>query len=200
MALDVMPLCIIQARMGSQRLPGKVLMEIGGMTLLERAWRVASEAFTSDHVVIAYPDTIENRPIAAHASAMTAQTFAWDGAENDVLGRFWACAHTYRWHPDSVIVRYTPDDWKKGPYSLRAVASGQRMPVEIGGEAFTLAQLDAAYERYRVFPSDSTEREHITYALFPIGAPASPKKDIPWSIDTEDDYRAACRAVEEGRA
>ncbi len=170
--------------MGSTRLPGKVLLKIDGMTLLERAWRTSCAAFGRDNVVIAMPDTPENQPICSHGSAMLAQMFAWNGPEDNVLGRFYNCAHHYRWHPDSVIVRVTPDDWRKDAKSMVRVAAGERLPVEMGGEAFTLAMLDKAADIF-------IKCEHITHAIFPTFPPLPPSDGLPWSIDTQEDYVAA---------
>jgi spore coat polysaccharide biosynthesis protein SpsF (cytidylyltransferase family) len=189
------PLCIVQARLGSTRLPGKMLLGLGGMTLIERAVRTATLAFGWDNVIVAHPDTPENAPLVAELERISARRFAWAGPENDVLSRVYHCSHTYRWHPDSVIVRYTPDDPWKDVASLRRVAAGERLPVEMGGEAFTLAQLDRAYTR----PWHThEEKEHITHALFPI-APPKPPAGV-WSIDTQADYDAAIAELERGVA
>jgi spore coat polysaccharide biosynthesis protein SpsF len=195
------PLAIIQARMGSKRLPGKVLLPIAGRTLIHRVWATTVEAFGYDHTVVAYPDTPENEPLRTELARICAIRFAWNGPENDVLGRFHACAHTYRWHPDSVIVRVTADDPFKDVLSMRRVAAGERLPVELGGEAFTLAMLDAAIdatdaERYGCFPGDmySRKREHITYIMFPTPPPPPPPG--VWSIDTSEDYAAVCSAMD----
>lgn len=185
------PLCIIQARSHSTRLPGKMLRHLGGMTLIERAWWTACDAFSAEHTVVAIPAgdldmRDELRRFAAHV-------FEWGGPVNDVLGRFYHCAHARRWHPESVIVRYTPDDPFKTVEGLRRVASGERLPVEIGGEAFTLGMLDAACKAsdYLLDMRDmsGSKREHITYALFPTPSPPCPPG--VWTIDTEADLAAA---------
>lgn len=196
------PLAIIQARLGSTRLPGKLLLQVGDTTLIHRVWRTTVQAFGAEHTVVAYPDTPENAPLVAELDRIGAQRFPWNGPENDVLGRFRACAHRYRWHPDSVIMRVTPDDPFKDVLAMRRVANGERLPVEIGGEAFTLAMLDAAYTVYRPdyfefgpCPAvDRRNREHITYALFPELPPPPPPG--VWSIDTQADYDAVCSALD----
>lgn len=177
------PLAIIQARIGSTRLPRKLLLPIDGEPLLRRVYRLTVEAFGAEHTIIALPATAENDELAALIPG--AQVFRWDGPENDVLGRFHACAHRYRWHPDSVLVRVTPDDPLKDPAAMRRVAAGERLPVEIGGEAFTLAMLDRA-------EVSSGEREHLTYTLFPTLPPPPPPG--VWTIDTQADYDAVVSA------
>lgn len=196
------PLAIVQARLGSARLPGKVLLPLGGKSLIQHVWERAAEAFYAQHVVVACPADELNKPLRTAVENFGGQVFAWDGPENDVLGRFHACAHTYRWHPDSVIVRVTPDDWNKQPAMMKRVAAGERLPVELGAEAFTLAQLDAAMEKWVVEgfafgrPIYNPAREHITHALFSHPAPAAPDSQVPWSIDSREDYDAVRRAVE----
>jgi spore coat polysaccharide biosynthesis protein SpsF (cytidylyltransferase family) len=118
--------------------------------------------------------------MATELDRLGAKLFPWYGKENDVLSRFHACAHYHRWHPDSVIVRVTADDWCKDPAAMKRVANGERLPAEIGGEAFTLAMLDEAHQY-------SDEREHLTHALFEYPAPMAPFGT--WSIDTQADYQ-----------
>lgn len=178
--------------MRSTRLPNKMLLPFGAETLLERVYRLTTEAF-GEHTVIATTADAANDPIEQEAARIGATCFRWDGAEADVLGRFAACASTYRWHPDSVIVRVTPDDWRKNPGAMRLVASGERLPVEVGGEAFTLKQLLHAH---RETPRTAQSREHITYALFRYPAPAMNASGV-WTIDTQADYDAALAAMGE---
>lgn len=173
--------------MGSKRLPGKMLLPLGGKPLVAWAYGAAVKAFGWPNVVVAIPATQENDALHGALLGLGAEVFRWDGPEADVLGRFYACAHRYRWHPDTVIVRISPDDPFKDPVMLRLVAAGERLAVEVGGEAFTLAQLDAAH-----FREDSPERrEHITYALFPSVLPAPDVEGFALTVDTAEDYAAA---------
>jgi spore coat polysaccharide biosynthesis protein SpsF (cytidylyltransferase family) len=180
------PLVIIQARLASTRLPNKMLCDLGGQTLIERAWGIACEAFGADDCVVAIPKGDEDGPLGAELDRIGANVFAWEGDERDVLGRFDACAWTYRWKRDSVIVRYTPDDPFKSAEHLWRVVSGERLPVELGGEAFTLGMLDAAHRRT---PKGYVSREHLTWVLFPF---ALPPIGIPgYTVDTQADLDAA---------
>jgi spore coat polysaccharide biosynthesis protein SpsF (cytidylyltransferase family) len=186
----IAPLCILQARHHSTRLPGKMLLPLGGETLIARGWRTACAAFGPAHCVVAIPASDEAGPLGQELARLDARTFAWDGPESDVLSRFYHCAHRYRWHPDSVIMRYTPDDPFKSIDALMRVVRGDRLPVELGGEAFTLGMLDAAQDRAAV---EDEAREHITRALFPTAPPPAPPG--VWTIDTQGDYEAACEIV-----
>ncbi len=173
-----------------------MLLMLGGETLSARAWRIACEAFGRDNAVTASPAADQHGPLGEELERIQARTNWYDGDEADVLGRFHSVAHTYRWHPDAVIVRYTPDDPWKDVGSLRAVASGVRGVVELGGEAFTLSQLDAAYHRLMSY-EEAPAREHITHAFFEYPAPEIAVEYLYGrglaclTIDTEADYRAA---------
>jgi spore coat polysaccharide biosynthesis protein SpsF (cytidylyltransferase family) len=180
------PLAIVQARIGSTRLPGKMLLDLGGHPLIWWAWNAAVEAFGVDNVVVAIPASADNDELADALAAFTPNVFRWDGPECDVLGRFHACAHRYRWHPDSVIVRVTPDDPFKEPALMRRVAAGERHPVELGAEAFTLAMLDDAHFG-RV---GGLDREHLTYAIPCLADPPQPPPGL-WTLDTQADLDAA---------
>lgn len=135
------PLCIIQARYHSTRLPGKMLLPLDGETIIARAWRLACEVFGEPNVVVAIPGTDVLGPLGAELARIGAQSFAYDGYEADVLGRFHACAHRYRHDPTSVIVRVTPDD----------------VPIDVTRERITLGWLDWQHAVVR----DTHRREHI---------------------------------------
>jgi hypothetical protein len=139
------PLAIVQARMHSTRLPGKMLLHLGGKPLIQWAWEAAVEAFGEENVVVATPFTPENKPIGDWVCSVNGQGFGWEGPEWDVLGRFHAVAHAFRDDPGSVIVRITPDDF----------------PIDTERERFTLGWLD---ERYATVV-DPRFREHIGLLL-----------------------------------
>jgi spore coat polysaccharide biosynthesis protein SpsF len=186
------PLAIVTARMRSSRLPGKVLAECAGRPLIAWATDAAIAAFGRANVVIATTADPENAPIVAWAKAANMAVFAWDGPEADVLGRFAACAETYRWHPESIVIRVTPDDPRKRPDALRRVADGVREPVELGGEAITLDRLrDLNAVLSRV--DDAVLREHLSYAFFRHPAPSAP--DGLWTVDTPEQLAAMDRLL-----
>lgn len=97
-------IAIIQARMGSTRLPGKVLMDLEGKPLLARVVNRTRRAHMLDEVVIAttvmtHDDSIVN----------LCDKFNWPffrGSEDDVLDRYYRAAKDYN---ADVIVRITSD-------------------------------------------------------------------------------------------
>lgn len=182
--MEIAPLAIVQCRIGSSRLPRKMLLPFHGRPFVWHAWDAAVRAFGTDNVVCALPASPENDELDNTLQGFGARVFRWNGPEEDLLGRFYHCAHRYRWHPSSVIVRVTPDDPWKDPALMKRVARGERWDVERGAEAFTLAMLDDAHASIK----DPHLREHITLALFPV---APPKPPTIWTVDSEDDYRKA---------
>lgn len=189
--MEIAPLAIIQVRMGSTRLHGKALLPLAGKPIIQHVYERAVGAFGAANVVAAIPDASDNALLAAELARLGCPVVI--GSEVDVLARFWKAAHTYRWRPESVIVRVTADDPFKDPAMMQRVAAGERLPVELGGEAFTLAMLDEAYFR------NDAEREHLTNVLFPVPPPPAPTDQGVLTIDTEDDYLEACYKAE-GRA
>ncbi|MGC1375802.1 MAG: glycosyltransferase family protein [Anaerolineales bacterium] len=95
---------IIQARMGSSRLPGKVLMDIAGKTMIQRVVERARRARTLDIVSVATTIDASDNPIAAFA--ITAGVPCTRGNLHDVLDRYYQAART---HKADIIVRITAD-------------------------------------------------------------------------------------------
>ena len=77
---------IIQARMGSQRLPGKVLMRAGGRSLLE--WHIMrlQQAKLIDKIIVATTDNQKDDVIAQLCFDLDIEVFR--GSENNVLNRY----------------------------------------------------------------------------------------------------------------
>ncbi len=77
---------VIQARMTSTRLPGKVLVDIGGSPALEHMLARVRKATSIDHVVVATTANATDDPVVALCERLGVETFRGD--EHDVLGRF----------------------------------------------------------------------------------------------------------------
>ena len=160
---------IVQARMGSSRLPGKTLMDVAGRPLLghlvDRARRIPG----LDAVVIATTDRPADRAILNFAAAEGVPVYA--GSEDDVLDRFHQAAERFG---VAVVVRVTPDCPLLDPDVAGLVlrhfldaggrldyASNTQPPTFPDGqdtEVFSAAALARAWREARL-PS---EREHVT--------------------------------------
>lgn len=95
---------IIQARMGSTRLPGKVLMDVGGSTMLARVVERTRRARGIDAVVVAA--TIDRRDDAILAECRSLDVPVTRGSEEDVLDRYHRAAAEHHADP---VVRITSD-------------------------------------------------------------------------------------------
>lgn len=197
--------CIIQARFGSTRLPGKTLYDLGGMSMLERVvYRVygASEFF--DRLIVATGDTPENDVIEDICDYNGWQCFR--GNEGDVLNRFRDAAHTLA---ATDIIRICADDpfidpdviaktvlayHKRGVEYAATETLVQTYPIGMAVEVFPFRLLEEAW-----LNTHEMYREHVTPYLWKnkdkFNAVAVTndvdKSHIRLTVDTLDDYRRA---------
>ncbi|PWT90725.1 MAG: acylneuraminate cytidylyltransferase [Acidobacteria bacterium] len=87
-------LVIVQARTGSTRLPGKVLMQVAGKTLLEHQLRRIRTASTPLELVIATTRQAEDDPIEELCRRLDVKCFR--GHSNDLLDRHFEAARMYK--------------------------------------------------------------------------------------------------------
>ncbi|NLS92529.1 MAG: NTP transferase domain-containing protein [Planctomycetaceae bacterium] len=95
---------IIQARTGSTRLPGKVLQDLAGSTMLARVIRRTARASLLDEVVVATTQSDQDDPVVAECRRLEAAWFR--GNEHDVLDRYFAASEASR---AELVVRVTSD-------------------------------------------------------------------------------------------
>lgn len=104
---------LIQARMGSQRLPGKILRVIGALPLYQIVYNRVAASELVDEVVFA-TTTNERDDIFCDELSRKGIPY-YRGSELDVLTRFKEAAETF---DASVIVRITCDDPFKDPHII----------------------------------------------------------------------------------
>jgi spore coat polysaccharide biosynthesis protein SpsF len=95
---------IIQARMGSSRLPGKVLMTLVDRPVIEWVYERASRIPGVNEVVVATTTSMSDDPLVRWCEAHDVP--AYRGSEDDVLDRYVKCA---REHGADAVVRITAD-------------------------------------------------------------------------------------------
>lgn len=95
---------IIQVRMGSTRLPGKVLMDIGGRTMLARVVHRARRAKLLNKIIVATTLNSRDNPIVMECKRLDVSFSR--GSEEDVLDRYYQAAQKFR---ADAIVRITSD-------------------------------------------------------------------------------------------
>jgi len=189
---------ILQARMGSSRLPGKALASISGQTILEHCLRRLMFAGVAP-VVLATTDRPEDQALAAVAQHLGASVFRGDA--DDVLARFVAAADAFGFEE---IVRATADNPGtdiQAPGRLLAalrIAEAdyvyeQGLPYGAAVEVVTReALVRASRETTR-----RDDREHVTtyvrrnahlFCVVQLAAPAPLRRpDVRLTVDTADD-------------
>lgn len=164
---------IIQARLGSKRLPRKVLAEILGRPMLAVLLDRLRGAERVDEFVIATTDQPQDAAVAELAAAEGVACYR--GSEDNVLERFY---HAAKFHHADIILRLTGDnplmdadlvDWIVGqfrganpPIDYAAISHELGFPPGIGGEIFTMSALDQAWRE----AGDPARREHVTAFIY----------------------------------
>lgn len=154
--------------MGSTRLPGKVLMDIGGKSLLERHLNRVARMTTLAALVVACPSTAESQPIMDLCAALGVACVT--GPEHDVLERYRLAAEALG---ADVVVRVTSDNPFADPSLLDALVELYRgggvdyafignsadggYPYGLNAEVFSSALLEEV-ARLANLPE---EREHV---------------------------------------
>lgn len=162
---------IIQARMTSTRLPGKVLLPLAGEPILARVIERARAIEGVDTVVAAIPAGEEHAPIAALCARLDVPVVR--GSERDVLQRTVAAAESVR---ASTVIRLTSDCPFLDPgvsaailaafhasgvsYASNAMESGY--PLGFDTQVTSLSALREADAE----AADPYEREHVTPFLW----------------------------------
>lgn len=202
---------IIQARMRSTRLPGKVLADLGGRPVLRWVVDAARAVPDVDRVIVATSTGGDDDAVAAWGGRTGVEVFRGD--EDDVLGRFAGAA---RLANADLIVRVTADcpllDPVEAGRVVAEISAGTvdyacnndppTYPDGLDCEAFTRAALDRAASDAR----RPSEREHVTpyirdpkngFRLANIRCPLGDLSDERWTLDTPEDL-ALLRAVVPG--
>ncbi|HET6483707.1 MAG TPA: glycosyltransferase family protein [Actinoplanes sp.] len=192
---------IIQARMGSSRLPGKVLRQLGGRSVLERVVRSAQQSGVLDKLVVA--TTIEPADDAVVAECAAIGIPCYRGPVDDVLTRFLGVLDQ---HESDVVMRFTADCPLLDPH---LVALAHRVFTSAGVDYLTTSitrtlprGLDVEVVRtpvLRAVDSLATDhhRTHVTSYIYThaddfdvIGLTMQPDlSHLRLTLDTEDDWK-----------
>jgi spore coat polysaccharide biosynthesis protein SpsF len=159
---------LVQARMGSTRLPGKVMLPLGGTPVLTHDVRRLRAAETVDEVVVA--TTSEPRDDIVAREAFRAGATVRRGSEDDVLGRMYDAATSLDIDPN-VIVRATGDDPLVAPAVVDRVVESvedganyaantlnRTFPQGLVVEAFDAESFETVERR----SDEPHQREHVT--------------------------------------
>lgn len=161
-----MVIAILQARMGSSRLPDKVLYKIKGKTLLELYINRVKQSQLIERIVIATTTKSSDNIIEKMVLKLGIECFR--GNENDLLDRYYQCAKKY--HAD-VVVRGTPDnpfvDYRVIDQAIQIFKNNQvdfvtnhfepTYPEGLDVEVYSIGALEKSWKEAKLL----SEREHV---------------------------------------
>jgi spore coat polysaccharide biosynthesis protein SpsF len=198
---------IIQARMGSTRLPGKVLADLAGEPMLAHVVSRARRAATLAEVVVATTTAPADRAVSDLCAARGWPCFR--GSEDDVLDRFYRAA---REHRADVVVRLTGDCPLIDPAIIDQVVRAfhahrpdyasnvltpRTFPRGLDVEVFSFEALARAWGE----DCNAAWREHVTpylyrqpqrFRLHRVAADAD-YSSLRWTVDTPEDWQLIVR-------
>jgi spore coat polysaccharide biosynthesis protein SpsF len=161
---------IIQARMGSTRLPGKSMMDLAGAPLVGRILERVKRCTRLDDIVLAIPDTAKDSVLKQLGESYGVKVFA--GSEGDLVERYYQAAI---WSKADIVGRLPADNATPEPSEIDrivehhlslghrgfssnlSVIGDSEYPDGIGAEMFDFSLLAEARERH----SDPQQREHV---------------------------------------
>ncbi len=192
---------IVQARLGSSRLPGKVLLPLAGGTVLAEVLRRCRAISDADVVVCAVPDGTADDPVAEEGERCGA--IVTRGHETDVLDRYLRAAEAVA---ADVVMRVTSDCPLIDPevcgdvLNLRATENTDyacnnlppSFPHGLDCEAFTRDALQKAWSEGK----GQDDREHVTPWLrrapnirrVALQGPGGEVARMRWTLDFPEDY------------
>lgn len=202
---------IIQARMTSTRLPGKVLKKVLDKPLLEYELDRLSRVSSAHKILVAMTDLDADKPIAELCLKMNIPFYC--GSENDVLKRYYDAAREFE---VDVVVRVTADCPLIDPEIVNQVvnyylsANGKydyvsnvllrTFPRGMDCEVFSRAILEDVHRSAKA----SSDREHVTPYIYThpkrfrlANVPCSVDKSAHrWTVDTEQDFILIKKIIE----
>ena len=192
---------IVQARMGSSRLPGKVLEKLGSMPVLNWVVRAAQQIPGVDETVVATSTTPADDAIQDWCQQNSVKCFR--GSETDVLARF---AETATSESADIVIRLTADCplldpqicgtvlalFKSSKADYTSNCSPANWPDGLDCEVFSASALAEANAEATLL----IEREHVTpfihynrhrYSISALSCPLPNLQSERWTIDNPED-------------
>ncbi|MFA4884236.1 MAG: glycosyltransferase family protein [Candidatus Margulisiibacteriota bacterium] len=191
---------IIQARMGSTRLPGKALIKIADKTVLEHVIRRVQACRLVNEVVVATTVSKGDLPIIKLCAEQGISVYC--GSEDDVLDRYYQAAKLFK---AKTVIRITADCPLMDPQVIETVLRkhikdradytsntiNETFPDGEDVEVFSAAALEKAWIEAKL----SSEREHVTAyirknpAFFKLAGVEykTNLKEKRWTLDNQED-------------
>jgi spore coat polysaccharide biosynthesis protein SpsF len=165
---------IIQARMGSIRLPGKSMMDLAGAPLVGRIIERVKRCQTIDQIILATTKEAEDNVL--EKLALDDKVFSFRGSDNDLVDRYYQAAKIFK---ADVIVRLPADNPTPEPSEIDRIVNyhltGQSdfssnlaqvfengYPDGIGAEVFGFDVLEEVWQA----GGTPEQREHLHLNFF----------------------------------
>lgn len=202
---------IIQARMTSSRLPGKILKPILGEPMLSYQLTRLKHCRKVDQIMVATTTRDKDDGVAALAESLNISVFR--GSEDDVLDRYYRAAKTAHAETvvrvtsdcplmdpaivDQVITRYQDAE---GVYDYVSNTLERTFPRGMDTEVFSFKALEEAAGQADV----DSHREHVTPFLYTqaeryrLGQVLSSSENLAqhrWTVDTPEDFELVRRIL-----
>lgn len=98
---------IVQARMGSTRVPGKVMLDLCGSPVIEHVINRLKKSTLIDEIIIATSEDPNNQPLIDFCIKNGTSYFV--GSEDDVLDRYYQTAKANNINDEDIVIRITSD-------------------------------------------------------------------------------------------
>ena len=166
---------IIQARIGSQRLPGKTMRLLAGKSLIYRILERVKRCKLLNEIIVAIPDTKENLVIIKECKKLDVKFFR--GSENNLIERYYFAA---RFFNADTVVRLPAENFIPEPSEIDKIVKfhnmknyfgystnlqpilGSGYPDGIGAEVFNFEALEYFYFN----PKKVISYEHISLNFY----------------------------------
>lgn len=194
---------IVQARMGSTRLSGKVLKEIKGSTMLEHVVKRLQQSNYADSIIIATTNSPSDAKIEEEAKRLNTTVFR--GSEDNVLSRYYYAAKE---NELDIVIRVTSDCPLIDPLVLDEMihtyldnecdvltnvgmeAEERTFPRGLDAEMFSFAVLEEAFKS----ATEKYQKEHVTPYIYEHSENtfyynhAIDYSKHRWTVDTQEDF------------
>lgn len=160
--------CIVQARMGSSRLPGKVMRKIDKQnTVLDYVIKQLKSANKIKKILVATTDLAEDDVIYDYSTSRNIECYR--GSSEDVLDRYYQCAKKFSVDTiiritadnpliDPNVVDLVVDEYEKHSCDFATNTIRRTFPYGTEVEVFSLDVLEIAWNKAK----KPSEREHVT--------------------------------------
>ncbi|MDA9155699.1 aminotransferase class III-fold pyridoxal phosphate-dependent enzyme [Methylophilaceae bacterium] len=191
---------LVQARMGSKRLPNKVMKKINGIPMIELLLLRLSKSQKINNIILVTSNDDINLPLVDHVISLGYECY--QGSEADVLDRYYQAARKYS--ADTVIritgdcplvdpklVDQTITKFESFNADYTCNTSPPTYPDGLDIEVFTFKALKKAWEE----TSEPHDREHVTPYLYESGYFAinslqnnEDLSSLRWTVDEAVDF------------